>query len=158
VALALSVPVDCEPAVGSLPVQAPEAVQVVAFVDDHCSIALVLLATVPGLAEIVTVGAGVVPNTVVVFVAGSTVPPPQAASTANAANPKAQRTKGKAVPGQQLRPANFIIMPLSIGISCYPLHIMQGALVITLTMDDPSVLQACQPVAIRAHLHENVPV
>jgi hypothetical protein len=64
VALALSVPVDCEPAVGSLPVQAPEAVQVVAFVDDQVKVEAPPLATLVGLAASDTVGAGAVTVTV----------------------------------------------------------------------------------------------
>jgi hypothetical protein len=64
VALALSAPVDCEPAAGSLPVQAPEAAQAVAFVADQFSVELLPLAIVLGLADNVTVGAAAFTDTV----------------------------------------------------------------------------------------------
>jgi hypothetical protein len=51
--------VDLEPLVVSLPDQPPEAVQEVAFVEDHDSIELPPLVTVLGLALNVTAGAGV---------------------------------------------------------------------------------------------------
>jgi hypothetical protein len=47
-----------------VPDQAPEAVQAVAFVDDHVRLELLPLATVLGLAIRVTVGAGAVTETV----------------------------------------------------------------------------------------------
>ena len=47
-----------------VPDQAPEAVQAVAFVDDHVRLALLPLATVLGLAVRLTVGAGAVTETV----------------------------------------------------------------------------------------------
>ena len=49
---------DCEPLMGRLPDQAPEAVQAVALVDDQVRTALPPLATVLGLAPKLTVGAG----------------------------------------------------------------------------------------------------
>lgn len=55
---------DCEPFTALVPDQAPEAVQAVAFVDDHVSLELLPLATVLGLAIRVTVGAGAVTETV----------------------------------------------------------------------------------------------
>ena len=57
-------PVDCEPFTALVPDQAPEAVQAVAFVDDHVRLALLPLATVLGLAVRATVGAGAVTETV----------------------------------------------------------------------------------------------
>jgi hypothetical protein len=66
VALAVSVPVDCEPLVASLPLQAPEAVQEVALVDDQVRVDAPPLDTLAGLAVSVTVGcAGAVTDTVV---------------------------------------------------------------------------------------------
>lgn len=64
VVLAVSAPVDREPFTGSFPAQPPEAVQAVALVDDHDNVAALPLATVLGLALIVTVGAGGVTETV----------------------------------------------------------------------------------------------
>ena len=55
VALALRAPVDCEPETGLLPDHAPVAVHEVAFVDDHVKVELSPLATVLGLALMVTV-------------------------------------------------------------------------------------------------------
>ncbi len=52
------------PLVGSLPVQPPEALQEVAFVEDQVRVEVAPCATVLGLAEIVTAGAGVVTETV----------------------------------------------------------------------------------------------
>ncbi len=59
VVLALSAPVDCEPLVGSLPDQPPEALQEVAWVVDQASVEPLPLATVLGLAARLIVGAGV---------------------------------------------------------------------------------------------------
>jgi hypothetical protein len=61
--------VVCEPRKGSAPVQPPDATQLVASVDDHSKVAVDPLFTVVGLAEIVTVGAGVVTVTVTAWVA-----------------------------------------------------------------------------------------
>ena len=72
----LNVPVDCEPEVALAPDQAPVAVQLVALVDDHVSVELAPVATVLGLALIVTVGAGGVLLTVTVVLAESLPPAP----------------------------------------------------------------------------------
>jgi hypothetical protein len=61
VALALSPPVLCVPAVVFVPVQPPDAVHVVALVDVQVSVLLEPLLTVVGTAVSVTVGAGVAP-------------------------------------------------------------------------------------------------
>jgi hypothetical protein len=61
-----SAPVEAVPDVALLPVHAPLAVQLVAFVDDHVSVLALPLATPVGLALSVTVGACVtvaLPNT-----------------------------------------------------------------------------------------------
>jgi hypothetical protein len=72
--LAVSAPVDCEPPVAALaPDHAPEATQDVALVADQVSMELLPLAIVLGPADKVTVGAGVVTETVVDWVA---LPPP----------------------------------------------------------------------------------
>ena len=55
---------ECDPLVASLPLQPPEAVQEVAFLDDQDSVELLPLATVLGLALKLTVGAGEVTVTV----------------------------------------------------------------------------------------------
>lgn len=55
---------DCEPLTALLPLHAPDAVQAVAFVADQVSVELVPLASELGAALIVTVGAGVVTETV----------------------------------------------------------------------------------------------
>jgi hypothetical protein len=57
VVVALSAPVDCEPLVAKVPDQPPEAVQAVAFVEDQVKVELPPLATLLGLALIVTDGA-----------------------------------------------------------------------------------------------------
>jgi len=63
--LAVSAPVDLEPPVAAMaPAHAPEAVQEVAFVAVHDIMELLPLATVLGLADKVTVGEGVVTETV----------------------------------------------------------------------------------------------
>jgi len=59
VAFAVSEPVDCEPLMGLLPDQAPEAVHEVALVDDQLKVELAPLATVLGLALRATVAVGV---------------------------------------------------------------------------------------------------
>jgi hypothetical protein len=56
--------VTCEPAVASEPLQPPEAVQAVALVDDQVNDDVEPLWTVAGFAVRVTVGAGVVTETV----------------------------------------------------------------------------------------------
>jgi hypothetical protein len=61
---AVSVGVDCEPAVASEPLQPPEAAQAVALVDDHVNAEAAPLFTVVGFAVKVTAGAGVVTETV----------------------------------------------------------------------------------------------
>jgi hypothetical protein len=72
--LPVSAPVDCEPPVGALaPDQAPDAKQDVALVTDQVKAELLPLATVLGAADKVTVGAGVVTETVADWVA---LPPP----------------------------------------------------------------------------------
>ena len=55
---------ECDPLVASLPLQPPEAVQDVAFLDDQDSAELLPLAIVLGLALKLTVGAGEVTVTV----------------------------------------------------------------------------------------------
>ena len=55
---------DCEPLIALLPLQAPEAVQAVAFVADQVSVELVPLATELGAALIWTVGAAALTETV----------------------------------------------------------------------------------------------
>jgi hypothetical protein len=54
----VSAPVEAVPDVALLPVQAPLAVQLVAFVDDQVSVLALPLVTLVGFAPIVTVGAG----------------------------------------------------------------------------------------------------
>lgn len=63
-AVAVSAAVFCEPLAASVPLQLPEAAQVVALVADHVKVEEAPLATVLGLALSVTVGAGVVTVTV----------------------------------------------------------------------------------------------
>jgi hypothetical protein len=58
IVVAVRVDVACEPLIAWLPLQPPEAVQEVAFVDDQDKVELKPLATVLGLALRVTVGAG----------------------------------------------------------------------------------------------------
>lgn len=73
--MAVSAPVDCEPPVAALaPAQAPEAIQDVALVADQFSMELLPLATVLGLAPKLTVGAGVVTETVADWTALPPVP------------------------------------------------------------------------------------
>ncbi len=64
---------DCEPLTALLPDQAPDAVQEVALLDVHVSVELPPLATVLGLAPILTVGVGVALTVTVVDCAA--VPP-----------------------------------------------------------------------------------
>lgn len=73
VVFALSVPVDLEPLVGSLPDQPPDAVQAVALVAAHVNVELAPLATVLGLALNFTVAVGAA---VTVTVAVCTAFPP----------------------------------------------------------------------------------
>ena len=69
---------DCEPLVALLPDHAPEAVHEVALVADQVSVELAPLATVLGLADKVTTGAGGVTETVADWFA--LPPPPEQAS------------------------------------------------------------------------------
>ncbi len=71
-ALAVSFPVDCEPLVPKVPLQAPVAVQEVALVDDQVSVELEPLAMLVGLAARVTVGAG---ESTVTIAACTALPP-----------------------------------------------------------------------------------
>jgi hypothetical protein len=59
----VKLPVEAEPLVGSLPLQPPEAVQEVAFVEVQLKVAPLPLVTVLGFAEIFTVGADWVTET-----------------------------------------------------------------------------------------------
>jgi hypothetical protein len=70
--------VDCEPPVALVPDHAPEAVHEVAFAADQVSVELPPLATVLGLADKVTTGAGGVTETVAAWFA--LPPPPEQAS------------------------------------------------------------------------------
>ena len=65
---------DCEPLADLVPDQAPEAVHEVAFVADQVSVELPPLATVLGLADNITTGAGAVTETVVDCVALAPLP------------------------------------------------------------------------------------
>ena len=56
--MAVSAPVDCDPLTGSFPDQPPDAAQDVALDADQVNVELLPLATVLGLADILTVGAG----------------------------------------------------------------------------------------------------
>lgn len=56
--MAVSAPVDCEPLTALLPDQAPDAVQEVALFETHVNVELLPLATVLGLAPILTVAVG----------------------------------------------------------------------------------------------------
>ena len=58
VLLAVSAPLDCDPLIDLLPDHPPEAVQDVALVDDHVSFDAAPLATVLGLALMLTVALG----------------------------------------------------------------------------------------------------
>jgi hypothetical protein len=58
VVVALSAPVDCEPLLAKVPDQPPEAVHAVALLEDQVNVELPPLATLLGLALIVTDGAG----------------------------------------------------------------------------------------------------
>jgi hypothetical protein len=66
----MSGPVASLPAVGRVPVQPPDAAQLVAFADDHVSVAAAAGLTVPGLTASSTVGAAGGGTT------GAVVPPP----------------------------------------------------------------------------------
>ena len=73
--MAVSAPVVCEPPVADLaPDHAPDAIQDVALVADQVSMALLPLATVLGPADKLTVGAGVVTDTVADWAAVPPVP------------------------------------------------------------------------------------
>jgi hypothetical protein len=62
--LAVMALLDCEPLIVLLPDQPPEAVQAVVLVDDQVSVVVAPLLTVLGAAERLTVGAGVLTDTV----------------------------------------------------------------------------------------------
>jgi hypothetical protein len=64
VVLVVSAALDCEPLIALLPDQPPEAVQAVVLVDDQVSVVAAPLLTVLGAAERLTVGAGVLTDTV----------------------------------------------------------------------------------------------
>jgi hypothetical protein len=72
VALAVSAPVDCEPLIGLLPDQAPEAVHAVALLADQFKVALLPLVIALGPTLKVTVGVGDLIETVADWTA---VPP-----------------------------------------------------------------------------------
>ena len=72
--LAVSAPLDCEPLIPSLPDQPPEAEQAVALVEDQLKVDALPLAMVLGLAVKLTVGIGVVTETVADCVALPPVP------------------------------------------------------------------------------------
>jgi hypothetical protein len=72
--LAVSAPVVWEPLIALVPDQPPEAVQAVAFFDDHVKVDAAPFATVLGLALKLTVGAGAVTDTVADWLALPPVP------------------------------------------------------------------------------------
>jgi len=74
--LAFNAPVLCVPAVALLPLQPPDAVHEVAFVELHVKVLLPPLATVVGDADNVTVGAGVALVTVMEALAWAVPPAP----------------------------------------------------------------------------------
>jgi hypothetical protein len=74
VVLAVIALLDCEPLIALLPDQPPEAVQAVVLVDDQVSVVVAPLLTVLGAAERLTVGAGVLTDTVADCVALPPVP------------------------------------------------------------------------------------
>ncbi len=80
----MSAPVVCEPLVALVPDQAPEAVQAVALVDDQVNVEAVPLATVLGAAAKLTVGVGVLTETVTDWVALPPVPVQVSANVAAA--------------------------------------------------------------------------
>jgi hypothetical protein len=65
----LSAPVDAEPLIALLPVQAPDALHEVALADDQLNVEALPLATVLGLAVKFTVGAGAETETVALWLA-----------------------------------------------------------------------------------------
>jgi hypothetical protein len=86
------------PLVVSEPLQPPEAIQLVAFVETHVTVALPPDCTFAGVTVNVTVGAGVVTVGAGVVAVGATEPPPHAAS--NEAEPRmARRTLDTAIHG-----------------------------------------------------------
>jgi hypothetical protein len=64
VSLWVSAPVEIDPLIGSAPLQAPDALQLVALVDDQLIVVAVLLGIVLELAPILTVGTGWITDTV----------------------------------------------------------------------------------------------
>ena len=70
--MAVNAPVDCEPLIGLLPDQAPEAVQAVALLADQFKVALLPLVIALGPTLKVTVGVGDLMETVADWAA---VPP-----------------------------------------------------------------------------------
>ena len=72
--VALSAAVTCDPAVASVPLQPPEALHDVAFVEDQVNVEAAPLFTVVGFAAKVTAGAGVLTDTVADWAALPPVP------------------------------------------------------------------------------------
>jgi hypothetical protein len=58
VVVSLRAPVECDPLVATLPLQPPDAVQLVALVEDHVRVEAAPLETLVGLAFSDTLGAG----------------------------------------------------------------------------------------------------
>jgi hypothetical protein len=75
VLVAVTAPVDCEPLVATDPLQAPEAVQDVALVEDQVKVELPPLDTVLGFALIATVGAGATDALTVMVADWAALPP-----------------------------------------------------------------------------------
>jgi len=97
VVVALSAPVLALPLVGSLPDHPPEAVQLVAFVDDQLNVEADPLLTVPGVAVRLTVGlAGAVtaagPAEVLPATGGEFPPPQPVSSPASAEESRTPKT------------------------------------------------------------------
>ena len=70
----MSAPVDCDPVRALAPLHAPEAVQEVALLDDQVRVDALPLVTVLGAADKLSVGVGVVTETVADCVALPPVP------------------------------------------------------------------------------------
>ena len=71
---AVNAPVDCDPVVDLLPLQPPDAVQLVALVELHVSVEVCPLFTLAGFAVNETVGAGGVTATGTVWLAEPPAP------------------------------------------------------------------------------------
>jgi hypothetical protein len=163
--VALIAPVDCEPLVATGPLQAPDAVQVVALVEDQVKLEVPPWLTLLGLAAIKTVGCGV--DTVIVADCAAEPPAPVQVSVNFVVAVRAGEVWLPAVACAPLQPpeavqevafvddhVNADVAPLCTVVG-FALKVTDGAAVVTDTFADCTALP---PVPLQVSVYVSLAV